>query len=175
MQATRKTFGATAIRAYVQTRRNTRAKKFWRGEDNPPKSLTFTYSAKENAGKLFENIDKYGRNPLFFAPNELQKGINLWFSAIKNFNKVGPQGLRRAAQLVANHMVDTIKKHIKSGRSEQGVMPPLSKTGTTGKDGQRNMAGNYAYRKNKMYGNKPILAATGAMIDSLIGRWKALR
>lgn len=116
-------------------------------------------TADRSGAENVEILDRQranGRDPLFLSSGEhsevavmLQKVVadGIWF---------GRNTMRKTATAIGKLFVGWILAHIDSGKSERGGMRPLSK--------------ETADRKQKKYGPRPILVATGQLRGSLGSR-----
>ena len=122
--------------------------------DHPKHRIEKPRSAGENIRILNANAKK-GRKIDFFSKDEVNKLSDIWKTAINKQLKTKQNEVSKASKFIGSGMVNVFKNHITKGVSKKGSMKPLTKL--------------YSILKNTRYGGgKPILVATGQLLNSFI-------
>ena len=95
------------------------------------------------------------RNPWFLAAGEERKsGLSIWRKALAKFkDSLDENVMIQASREVGDYMVSAYKRHVSEGKGIDGPLP-------RGSD-------KYEARKLKKWGNKPVLVASGQLLESL--------
>lgn len=104
---------------------------------------------------------KRGRNPVFTDKSESAEIQKMWTSAINSYMRGNKLALNRKARDIGQHLLVLIKRHIEEGRHIRGKL--------------RKLKTRYAAEKKARWGDKPILEASGQLIDSFISDFKLIR